>query len=267
MNKKKHNFLVTDFSGIYNDFGIDNKMPGFITMRSLNNLRDVTLATYRCFGKKGMSMNFFKDIVFGLTGVAISRDNSGNIVYNPVLDDYIKALTNVTKEIEKLNNPKLPKYNKFFQEYINANNGKKSIMDTPNSVMFFNKLKELKADKSLIGIERPIDPIYIEQLCEIIKRTARSVSNVKLDSSTKVSVQIPPESFTATVSRWNEIKSVFDELSDLVNDSSRSYMEDTKKVVSVELSDIMKKSLFKLQSIRQLIVAEDESFGNLIPTL
>lgn len=269
VTKKKHNFLVTDFSGIYNDFGIDNKMPGFITMRSLNNLRDITLATYRCFGKKGISMGFFKDIVYGLVGVGITRstDNSGAVTYISVLEDFMKAITNVTKEIEKLNNPKLPKYNKFFQEYINTNSGKKTIMDTPNSVMISNKLRELMADKNLSDIERPIDPIYVEKLCDIIKRTARSVSNIKLDSVSKVSDQITPESFTATVSKWVSINTVFEDLCKLVNEASRNYLDDTKKIVTIELSDIMKKCLFKLQSIRQLIVMDDESFGNLIPTI
>jgi hypothetical protein len=66
---KPVDLTVTDLQNIYSDTEKDSKLYGFITFRTLNYLRDATIAVYQCFGKEGIASNLYRNVIDGLCGI------------------------------------------------------------------------------------------------------------------------------------------------------------------------------------------------------
>ena len=69
---KPVDMTVTDLQNIYTDTDNDSKLYGFISFRTLNYLRDVTIAYYICFGKAGITSSNYRNSVDGLCGIGVS---------------------------------------------------------------------------------------------------------------------------------------------------------------------------------------------------
>lgn len=254
---------VTDLQNIYSDLADDSKLPGFVTLRTLNYLRDVTVAAYKCFGKPGITSDNYRNMVTGLVGLGVIRNSKGETENKDVTNEFYTAIASVVNEIEKMNNSKLPAYEKFFVQAIDG----KAKLEVSDMNAIINKIKEMKNDRDIDNIERPIDSSLIGKMCEALKKSGRDVAAIKFNKSSKIlNNQITVEQFNAIASNWTYIADMMTEIGRLVNDSKRGYKSDATDVIKQATEDLGK-SGFKLRGIRKLIILEDPAMGNMIPEI
>lgn len=261
---KPVDLAITDLNGIYADAENETKLYGFTTFRTLNYLRDVTIASFKCFGKSGITSDNYRNMIDGLCGIGISRDpKTKNVVKTPISKDFYDTMVNIVNDIEKMKNDKFPKYTKFFNEIVD---GKKKKFEVPEMQAVINKLSELKADKDLENIERPIDPACIEKLCKLSKDSGSSITKIKVSTTDKFLDKVPTETFIGYVSYWNTLSDLITSLQSLISDSTKGYKDDTMSLLKNTQEDL-RTSGFKLRSIRKIILQEDPSMGSLIPDI
>lgn len=260
---KPVDLAITDLNGIYADAENETKLYGFTTFRTLNYLRDVTIASFKCFGKSGITSDNYRNMIDGLCGIGISRDpKTKNVVKIPISKDFYDTMVNIVNDIEKMKNDKLPKYTKFFNEIVD---GKKKF-EVPEMQAVINKLSELKADKDLENIERPIDPACIEKLCKLSKDSGSSITKIKVSTTDRFLDKVPTETFIGYVSYWNTLSDLMTSLQSLISDSTKGYENNTMSLLKNTQEDL-RTSGFKLRSIRKIILQEDPSMGSLIPDI
>lgn len=260
---KPVDLAITELNGIYADAENETKLYGFTTFRTLNYLRDVTIASFKCFGKSGITSDNYRNMIDGLCGIGISRDpKTKNLIKTPISKDFYDTMVNIVNDIEKMKNDKLPKYTKFFNEIID---GKKKL-EVPEMQAIINKLSELKSDKDLEQIERPIDPACIEKLFKLSKDSGSSITKIKVSTTDKFLDKVPVETFIGYVSYWNTISDLMTSIQSLITDSSKGYKDDILALLKNTQEDL-RTSGFKLRSIRKIILQEDPSMGSMVPDI
>lgn len=259
---------VTELTNLYSDLDKDSKLPGFVTLRTLNYLRDVTIATYRCFGKAGITSDNYKNMITGLVGLGIIRNSTnGDVDKKDVTGDFYNAMVTVTNEIEKMNNTKLPEYEKFFRDIVSTADAKNNpLFEASELNAIINKIKELKADKELNGVERPIDPKLIECVCGLLEKSVKEISDIKVKGTADVVTTIPIEKLNGYVAFYLCLNKAAGEIKSLIGSKDRGYKEDTVNQFK-HTSDAIDRVKFKLTSIRRLHILKDPALASIIPSL
>lgn len=261
--EKVIDFNVKDLQGLYSDADDDSKLCGFVTFRTLNYLRDVTLATFKCFGKAGITSNNYRNMVDGLCGYGISRSSKTKDVKKTYIGkDYYDAMINVINDIEKMKNDSLPKYEKFFKSVMD---GKKKF-EKGEMDAIKNKIEELMKDKSLDGIERPIDPELVVNLCKLLTASGKSVSSMRITSDEKMLDKITPETFMGYVTYLNTLFDLFETLSKVITNPSMNYKSSTVSELDKSKNDV-RNCGFRLRSLRKVLLMEDPDLVEMIPEI
>ena len=274
-SEKKHDPNVQELMNIYQDTAEEDKpLRNFITMRSLCYLRDVTIAYYVCFGKDGIMSDNYKKAIDGLVGYGTTREGKQKEVkMNYVGPEYFTNMQLAINEIEKMKNDSLPKYEKFFNNIIKTEtSGKKktdkSIFTKEEIIAINNKLTELKNDKELKNIERPIDTSVLSTMFEILKNTGHGVFPEKISGSSEgnISATIPPEKLATYVMQWNSIVDLIVNIDSILKDSRFGY--DDSIISEYGMTTKALRGIgWKLRSLRRLISGELKGTDSLIPTL
>lgn len=266
--EKPVDLSVRDLQGIYSDINdnLGNKLYGFVTFRTLNYLRDVTISMYLCFGKAGITSDNYRNMIDGLCGIGVNskKDRNGNMETktNLISKEIYDMMLSTVNDIEKMSNSKLTEYENFFNSLVTE-----KLFDVPKMQAIINKIEELRNDKGVENIDRPIDPDTIKSICKIIKSTGSNIQKVKLDSSVaKVSDVISTESFISMATQWNTIADLITNVKNLVTGLNTGYKDDTKSEVQKTIDDL-KNGGFKLRSVRKLITVDDPSLGSIIPEI
>ena len=261
--EKAIDFSVKDLQGLYSDADDDSKLCGFVTFRTLNYLRDVTMAVFKCFGKAGITSDNYRNMIDGLCGYGISRDpKTKDVKKNYIGKDYYDSMVNIINDIEKMKNDKLPQYEKFFNEV--TNDSKKKKFEVSDMQAIINKIAEMKTDKDLKNIERPIDPECISKLCKISRDSGINATKIKVNQTGRFLDQMSVETFTGYVTYWNTLTDLMTSLRELVSDNSKGYKSETTSVLNTTQEDL-RTAGFKLRSIKKIILQEDPALGNIIP--
>lgn len=261
--EKAIDFSVKDLQGLYSDADDDSKLCGFVTFRTLNYLRDVTMAVFKCFGKAGITSDNYRNMIDGLCGYGISRDpKTKDVKKNYIGKDYYDSMVNIINDIEKMKNDKLPQYEKFFNEV--TNDSKKKKFEVSDMRAIINKIAEMKTDKDLKNIERPIDPAMIETLCRITKTSGKDIANIKISSSERLLDKISPETFMGYVTYWNVVADLLTSIQNVVADPVVNYKGNSITCVK-ETQEDLRNCGFKLRSLRKILLMEDPALGNIIP--
>lgn len=254
---------VTELQNLYSDAENDAKLYGFVTLRTLNYLRDVTISVFKCFGKAGITSDNYRNMIDGLCGIGVSRDKKTKDVKKTYIGkEYYDCMVNIVNDIEKMKNDRLPQYERFFQEVT----GEKSSFEVADMQAIINKISELKADKELENIERPIDPELVEKLCTIAKNSGGSLTKIKIVSGEKLTNLVSAEAFMGHVSYWNTIADLMTSIETLVGDAKTNYKSNTMAVVR-DAQDNLRNIGFKLRSVRKILINEDPALGSLVPNI
>jgi hypothetical protein len=276
--EKKHDPKVQELMNIYQDTAEDDKpLRNFITMRSLCYLRDITVAYYVCFGKEGIMSDNYKRAIDGLVGYGTTREGkSGEVKMNHVGPEYFTNMQLAVNEIEKMKNDSLPKYENFFKEIIKTEiedaEGKKTkelkkqfSHEEINAIN--NKFEELKRDKGLKNIERPIDPDMMIMVRNLIKHTCRYSFPERIATSENITSIIPTEKMASYAVNWNSIVDLVVNIESIISDSKYGYGENVSENYTV-VTKSLRVIGFKLRSIRRIMVGEiGTGADKLIPEL
>ena len=237
--KKVIDLAVSDMQSLYQDTNNDALLKGFVTFRTLNYLKKVTMAAYTCFGKEGLSCPSYRLMVQGLCGIGLSRDSSSkNVIVTDVDKSYYDQMGQVLEEIEKLNNSAIPEYSRFFNQMLGKMPledgttlplGEKSIYTDADVNSLINKISELKKDPKMKGIARPIDQDVMTALCDVILYNAVDNSNQLRINTAEIDTN-PVKDFSidnlvSRIVRWNYLNDLLVEIKSLVNDDTLGYSE------------------------------------------
>jgi hypothetical protein len=270
--KKVLNLAVTDMASLYQDTNDDSLLKGFVTFRTLNYLKKVTLAMYECFGSKGLTSATYRLMVQGLCGIGLSRDSSKNVVVTDVDKDYFDQIGLVLGEIEKLKNTSLLEYSKFFAQALGEEEfpdgvrfpGEKSIYDNAQINVITNKLDELLKDPNVMGVARPIRPEHVEKLSDLLIYNSRdNVKNTKF-SSTIATTGPSLEDITTKIVRWNFINDCLSKLRTLVDTEAAGYSQAILDNLKKNRSDISK-NYYKIQAFISAFKKKNPDQVSLLP--
>lgn len=258
--ERKIDLKVTEMQNIYSDTDNDATLKGFVSMRTLNYLRDCTIAVFTSFGKEGVqSKNFYK-IVEGLVGIGLTRDKNGSIKSNLLTDEYVTQLQMVITDIEKMKNLKIPQYEEFFTKILS-----KSSLNIEEINVINNKIQELKTDKDIKGISRPIEVSQVEGLYDRIVKSAEGTCKIKMLQNDKASNQFKsPEEAVGMITNWNTCIETINTLSSLVSDPDREYPDIIWTKAKTSCS-VLEKTIFKIDSLSKLLIDEDPMYSTLLP--
>jgi hypothetical protein len=254
---------VTELKDIYSNTEGDEPLPNIFSFRSINYLLDAAVACYVCFGKEGLLSDNFKNIIHGTVGLALSRDQkTGDIKRTIVTERYYDVLADVANDIEKMLNDRLPEYQSFFNNIVGEEG---SVITVANMNLMANKLKELREDKELAKIDRPIDSAVITRLAKNISTTIKKQIEYTVSYGTNfIDIIIKkPEEYVDRVNVWNNLVGLVSELSAIVTDPKKKYPQDVRSVIdNTKLSCRQCNSYLKM--IKKGLLKKDPAMGNTI---
>ena len=255
---------VTELQTIYSDIDGDNDLPNFISPRSACYARDITIATYIAFGSAGINSDNYKSMMYGLIGMGLKRSGNGEVIKTNIVDDYVRAMIDVVNDVEKMNNNKIPEYEKFYRDIINsAADGKLDIAAMNASS---NKIREMIDDPDVKGIDRPMDPGIVQQFCEIFRTSGKKlVSGYKIDPSGENVANVVVEKFAGDINYWNNLATLMVSLKALVSNTKFSYDSSIKTDIKNTQSELRKIS-FKLKTVRKSYLNnDDKALAEIVP--
>lgn len=260
---KDIDLTITDLKDIYQDADEEAKLCGFVSFRTLNYLRDVSVAWYLCFGKQGIASKNFRNAVDGLCGIGISRaKGSSENKINHVGKNYYDALVQTANEIEKLKNDKLPEYSKFFQ----TTTAGKTVLDAAEINALQNKIKELMNDKDLKNIDKPIDHSVIATMFDQVKATASKYCGIRVSTAGTVATKYSDTEIMNAINRFNQIARFTSTIGSLISDEERHYDTTTLNLFT-EVQDNIKNVGFKLRAIKKMLSHENPALADMLPEL
>ena len=265
--EKLINIAEKDLKDLYSDDS-EEKLYGFVTFRTLNYLRDVTIAMFQCFGKAGLVSDNYRNMIDGLCGIGVAKDGKGNVKISKIGKNYFDSMRTTVNEIEKMKNSSLPTYERYFFNLlgeIKKRNSKKFVFEKPEMQGIINKIEELKNDKSILNIERPIDYTLIKDFCTAVRDSAANISDIKVSGTTDILKSIDASVLAGKVEYWNLVIDVYTQFSALTADTKLNYDQKTKESVS-GIKDELRRFAFCLMSVRKL-VCKDPAIESLIPTM
>lgn len=257
---------VTELQTIYSDIEGDNDLPNFISPRSACYARDITIATYIAFGSAGISSENYKNMMYGLVGMGLKRNSSnGEVIKTNIVDEYVSAMIEAVRDIEKMNNDKVPEYESFFMDIIkNHSDGKLDIAAMSASS---KKIEELINDPEIKGVDRPMDMSIVQGYCNLIKSSGKNlVKGYKIDPTAKNSDSVVLEKFAGDINYWNNLATLMMSLRSLVHNSNFAYDSAAKGEVKQVFSD-SKKVSFYLKTTRKTCINKDAALANIIPDI
>jgi len=262
--EKPLDMTVTNLQDIYVTDDNDPYVYGFVTFRTLNYLRDVTIAYYLCFGKAGIASDNFRNVINGLCGLGLRRakEKEGDeVIKTKIGKEYFDAINVAVNDIEKMKNNRLPEFESFYKDVLKNN----KTLETPQLQAIINKTNELYEDKDLQAIERPIDPDIVIGLGKAVVDAATPLLKIKGNSVKNVSDVYTTESLVGLLTEWNTIADCITTLGKVVFDDTKKYDINVTEAINANISDLTKVGL-KVKTIRSFFIKDkSEAEIKLIP--
>ena len=270
---------ITDLQGIYFDTDdTDPRVYGFITYRTLCNLRDVTIAFYKCFGKAGIKSDNYLSAIDGLCGIGFSRDKkkAGDYSNEPlkvkVSKQFYDVMNIVVNDIEKMKNTRVAEYEQFFSS-LNKEVGKRDASNqfysAPELNTINNKLEELFSDAEMKSIDRPIEPETVIAITKYLVSSGTPIKSVSImpgPDGKLLGTALSADKFMSMVTTWNNIAQVTNNVSKLVGDESRNYSATVKTMLRDSVKTLVN-YMNKLKAIRKVVYAEDPTLTSVVPEI
>lgn len=175
---------ITEMSDVYTN-SQTSILPGFVSPRSLNYLREAAIYTYLTYGKSGISSDTFDLITKGLVGIGfVNRDK----VVTPVSlhNKYKQAILGVCIELDKNKSKSIVGYSDAISKILGFDSSTyDKDSDRKDKVRIFT-IEEIKSltkvfndallDNSIKKIETPINQNIIVTIAELVKYTSDRIS-------------------------------------------------------------------------------------------
>ena len=281
---KKVDLSVTDLKDLYGDVDDDDpNLYGFPTFRTLNYLRDVSIACYKCFGKFGIQSDNFRSMVDGLCGVGLTKETGSSskqvsIKTHKIGQDYWESLSKTAVELDKLSSSKLPEYVNYFTGLINTTSSldrsksDKGRFTTPELQAFKNKLEEMCKDVEMKNIEKPLEVETIKSLGDILINSTKFIPTLTYSASgtgediskALQEAGLTTESVAGIISTWNILSDSYNTFNKFINTSQWNYPTSTKEIVNT-VGKTLSKTGTKVVAMRRIATLAYKGVGSALP--
>lgn len=275
---KQLSWEVTDLSAVYSGDGCgDGKLYGFVTLRTLCYLRDWAIATYLCFGDRGIKSANFANAINGLCGIGLSYDGSrknSEPKINKVGDTYRQCIESCLQDILKLDNSTCEEYSNFFidlsEKVGKVTNKTTGAVKAKNPLAYelipslVSKLSSLAVDPKMQGIQTPVDEGILCCLSNSLSNSTDELTKKLKSKKNDGGFSITPEQLNGAIQEWNTILSAFTEITRLVNDSNRKYSMEIKGSVTRESENSACSIVELLSKMRRYVINTAKEKGDAV---
>lgn len=265
-------FVTTDLQSIYGDTIDDSFLYGFATLRTLTYLTEVTLASYLCFGKAGLTSDSYEKMIDGLVGYGISRDKKDKTAKKTrITPEFKESMKIAANDIEKMNNSSIPKYEQFIREII-SKEVKSKGWNTAELQVVKTKFEEIADDKTIKSVERPIDPELLINVLGIIKNNVKNheSASIKVEKGSKpedvIRKVLTPEKYSDMINKWNYIAGTFNTLFTFISTGSYKYGSDVQEELK-RLQTEVKQLRFRLNLFHKIWNKYSTGVEKVIPSI
>lgn len=261
--EKVLNLGCTETQAVYASQDGDDIMRGFITLRTLNYLRDCAVASFINFGKPGINSPNFKKTVEGLCGIALSRKN-GEVVQTKVAENYYQSLVQTLSTIDKLSNTKIKVYEDFFNKVVAQNTKTELSVEEITSIL--GKFGEMRNDNDIKDVTKPLEDSVVTKLCELIISNVRKSIQVKVKPTEEISKILSVEKVTGMISKCNTLTDMYSELASIVLEGSRTYNQTIIDTIGKTKEKIVT-DIMKLSSFKKMVETNSPEFKTVMPDI
>lgn len=259
---------VSDLKDIYQDVEGKEALPGFITMRTLNFLRDMAISSYIAFGSRdGLRGSNFLNLVMGLCGVALSY-NKGELVKTDVTNRWSRLFQEIGGDLDKFSlEPDLNEYRLFFEDIRKKNSG--ATLSVDDADLIRTKIEQAAADPKLKNIDRPIDAITIMDILnkgrETIKKECQDLNGLTGEEFLQAVLK-DVNIIISRVTVWNRVISMFAVIKDYIKDPSNGYQDNV--IVKVgEIQGSLRRAHTQTLTLLKSLKSKSEELYALVPTV
>lgn len=255
----KFNPNVTEMSDIYRDS--DSTLPGFLTLRSLNYYRDISICMYLQYGLNGIRSDVFYKMTTGLVGISLSSnksDSHNEVEKHSVSNDYYEFVKKLTEYLDRYRIPSIEKYeskiNSILNKYKNSSDPKISSSD---SISLNEILGQFMTDTDTSSVDKPIDEKILLDLIDKIILTSKSLlrdyqPEINLqcsDPSKKDTSKFDINKISGELQLYNNLINLYKSVSKVIIEK-KGYSEDIKSRINGEFKDILGKNGYRLNFIK-----------------
>ena len=283
----KIDLSVTNLKSLYEDVDDDDpNLYGFPTFRTLNYLRDVSIACYKCFGKFGIQSDNFRKMVDGLCGIGLTKEaaKSGgqiNIKTHKIGMDFFDSLSKTAVELDKLSSSRLPEYVNYFSNLLNSTNEKgrkkedKGRFTIPEMQALRNKLVEMGKDGEMKNIEKPLEQDMVRDLCNTLVSSSNLIPSLHYDGTTSSAEDIrggiikagyTVDKVMGYITTWNIIADTFNQVQSFIKMDQWNYPSSSKEIVA-NVGKVLSKTGIKLRTFRRVVCMSDPGASEILPEI
>lgn len=263
----KVDIKVSDVQSIYSDVDNDDPLCGFVTCRTLSYAVKATMATWKCFGKTGITSDNFENILTGLVGLGFVRGKNGTLNSSHIAHDFFTRISNSIKEVDRVvqHSATLENVINYYKEFIKQNLPKStSIITKDKAGLLMDKLKDVTNDKTIANIDKPIDHTIFESIFAGIRASMGSL--VKFDLPTSNS-SIPVAKLADVVTEWNILADLFEAYGKYIEDPTHHYDSEDFKMINNYKTVIRQEHRKLNNAIKINTDGIDENAKSIIPPL
>lgn len=284
----------TDLMNFYSQAAEDceNELYGFLTPRTINYARDMTIAVYQCFGREGIKSEVYKNIIKGLVGVSFLKreknDTDAKSMF--VYQDFIATVVSSIDSVDIVNN----------EDYSDVTDSVKEILMKDRNSLTADDIKKFSGlldacltNKSFRNMEAPISASDIDLFFKnsmpavfkgIFRRDiSKEVGNIELLSKLADDFNnLECSDLMESINFWNGTISAFknnlmaymgigESPRKNASDNSFAFSENDKKKVNSRLSDKgaagFKSIYVLLNTARKKAIQNKKKGAELLPEL
>lgn len=219
----KVDLRVGDLSQIYADAG--TKVFGFLTPRTAGYLVECAIATYLCFGREGITGDFFREVCDGLCGLGLTMKTTNSDVdveSHEIGDRFFQSCQQALDLIEILGNDVIADLEGKLKAAISAGiSNKGTSADVKDMNLVLNKLEDLNVNPDTKDLMHPLQDDTVADLISYLI-TSSAIILPKTDAN----IADKAEELVKIVSTWNTFVNLTNSVAKFLKDRNYNRAQD-----------------------------------------
>lgn len=253
---------VTEMSDIYSDQSLGDGLLGFITPRTLNYFRDVSISMYLRYGTNGIQSDTFKSMADGLVGISLSRSNNNknnNVKKERLSKEYAKLIEETAIQLDKNRVSAVISTEKQIEKIIYKlnTNGESILNNSLNSpeLISLDKIFESSANnKDMRKLTTPIDVQTLYKCGDAITETVRNMfqyGNAAMTSTDKDKSYL--DKINGDIKTFNDAIKAHKKLRKFVSIKDFSYPQDLISKITQSDKNTLTKNIYRIDYLKKEI--------------
>lgn len=252
---------VTEMSDIYSDQSMGSGLLGFITMRTLNYFRDVSIGMYMRYGTVGVQSDAFRLMADGLVGISLSKPNkNGEASKERVSNEYAKLIEETAIQLDKRRVSSVMSTERQIERIITRldTNGRAISADrlTSSELISLEKIFDSSINnREMRKLTTPIDSQTLLNCSDVIISSIRNTLKDSRDKIEKIKSSRELEradldAVNGVIKNFNDSVKAYKKLRDFVQTKDFSYPNDIVSKISSSDKQTITKNAYKVDYIK-----------------